>query len=362
VLALGLTAMASLPTLGSAQSNRAVPSIYASVEGNDLASYPFGRTGFRMQQCVAGSAIANTTAILSAVSYRADNDNSTSKPALVLTTLQVAVGATSMSPASMSTTFGANITGTMTQVYNGALALPAYTSTSGGVAPWIPITFSAPFPYTVASGNLLIDMTVPVSPSASSGYTIDSALPGGTYSTFGTPGPLSKADFVSISISGNGTQGRFSGIVPGGSLTMIVQSQFFSWSGALFLGAAKQASPVDLSVIGAPGNFLYIQPLVSLPITLTSSISGFRATLPLSIPGGPVTGGQLMSQAAVIDPPVNSLGLMTTSANVITIGDPLPHPVQQLQSSDSAALTGAFQYGTSNLLGGAVLRFSGTIL
>lgn len=357
---LGALFFATLAPMAAAQMQRSIPSIYAQNEGNDLASYPFGWTGFRVQQIVRSTSIAQSLAIINGISYRADNDNSGTKPAVTFPNLTLSLGPTTHTPESMTTTYANNITSPLTQVFSGPLSLPAYTSTSGGVAPWAQIAISTPFTYATTQGNLLIDITAPVASPVTTSYTIDCALPGGTWSSFGKAGSNSTNDGVNLTAAGNGTQGRYSGVVPGGTATILVASMFQAWSGVMVFGVSEQNPPFDLAPFGAPGHSLYVWPVVTAPFTLQAFGFQYRATFPIAIPAG-TTGAQLFSQAVLSDPTNNTLGVAVTAAQKLTVGEPLPHPVQQLQNKDYTATTGVFQYGTSNLLGGAVVRISGVL-
>ena len=115
-LAMGLLALTSL---ASAQSTRVVPAICANTEGNDIGTYPFGRGSFRTQQIWEGTSIASTVALISALSYRPDNDNSIGSQATLFSPITVTVSKTTVSPFAMATTFASNVTGTPATVFQG---------------------------------------------------------------------------------------------------------------------------------------------------------------------------------------------------------------------------------------------------
>lgn len=361
-----VAAAAALAPFAAGQNQDVViPAIAEGRDANDLASYPFGRTGFRTQQILSQAALARsapTGAILLGIAYRADNDNSSGSPAVTIPNVTIEMSQTSVIPATMSTDFASNITNSPVTVFQGSVNLPAYSSTPNGHASFgagIPLT--APFLFTTGAGDLLIDITAANANSTRNNYVIDAALPGGTVSTYGMPGQLSQPDGVRTVIAGNGSMGRFSGIVPGGQFSILVQSQFQVWSGALMLGLDKLSQPIDLASVGAPNNHLYIDPIDSYPYTLQQPPIGwgFRYSWNLAVPSDPtLTGVGLHMQPFVADPAANTLGVATMSATEVVIGDSAPHPVRQLNASDYQATTGSFQY-VSGIYGGAVVQLTG---
>ncbi|MEZ5967308.1 MAG: hypothetical protein R3F56_25955 [Planctomycetota bacterium] len=343
-----------------AQSGLPIPTLAAFTEGNDLTSYPFGRTAFRAQQVVHGSAIAPNNATINALGYRADNDNSANKPAVSIANVQIDLSPTTVDQLTMSTTYAQNITGTVTTVFSGTVNLPAYNSTEGGVAPWGPVIPITPFSFTTAGlNNLLIDITA-TGANASSGYTLDSALPGGQVRFIGQSGPTSDP-FARLQtlVSANGaTQGRFSALVPGGSVTLFGQSDTQPFVGQMMIALSRLATPVDLTFLGAPNNELYQMPDLQLPFTMAGLIR-YQAPFTLNIPALPtLTGANLYAQCWVVDVPANSLGIVTSNGVELTIGQAGDHPTRVVRGTDPLAATGAFNY-VSGIYGGAVLQLTG---
>src|SRR5262245_21042927 len=115
-LLLAIPALYVAADLCQAQSQVVVPTLFANTEGNDLGTYPWGRPTCHTQQIWAGTALASTTALISAMAYRPDNDNSTGGSLVNYGSVTVDVSTTSLNPASMTTTFSSNITGTPTNV------------------------------------------------------------------------------------------------------------------------------------------------------------------------------------------------------------------------------------------------------
>ncbi|MBK8976115.1 MAG: hypothetical protein IPM29_09320 [Planctomycetes bacterium] len=361
--------LSTLLTLGAAiaaplaaqTTEVAVPRLAASFEGNDIAQYPFGRTGFRTQLLVTSSALAQANVFISAIEFRADTSNSIGSPAVTIPNVSIDMSVTSVTTSTMATDFATNITGPVFPAYQGAVTLPAHTSAPPQAAPWFRIQLTNPFSFGVSQGDLLIDISAANAGSTSTGYVLDSWLPGGTVLGYGNAGALSQPDSVRLTIAGNGTQGRFSGIVPTGQISILAQSQFYPWSGLLLLGFQPYAQPIDLGIVGAPGNSLYVDSVAQYPFTLTPPVIGFgyRYTWTLNIPAVPALSGQsLHMQPAVDDLPANNLGIVTGSAVQLVIGDPLPHPMRQVNANDYTATRGNYQY-VSGIFGGAVFRLIG---
>ncbi|MEM7204729.1 MAG: hypothetical protein AAF628_31015 [Planctomycetota bacterium] len=360
VLSTSLLALVATTATLAAQTDVFVPAITAIEEGNDLSdTRMFSRDAFRAQQIVASSYLAPTSADLTAIAYRIDNDNSSGSVATTFDNVTVDLSATSVDPGSMSTTFANNITGATTQVFSGSVSVPAYASTPGGIGPFFAIPLAQSFTLTTANGNLLIDITANGGGSSVQ-VTLDGSLPGGTARFIGTTGPTSQFSRLDLLVAGNGSQGRFSGLIPDESFVLFAQSQV-QYSGAMLLGATEIAPTFSLSGQGMPGNFLYHIPSVATPFTMTfSPIGGWRAVFNLNIPDDPlVVFATLWAQAVVVDPPANPRGLVLTRAQKITFGEELPHPLNQVSSSDPAATSGFARY-TGGIPGGAVLRVSGT--
>ena len=199
--------------------------------------------------------LEGSVALVTGLSFRADNDSSSGSPATGMGNVTISMSQTAFSHTGMNTTFDANITGTPVVVFTGTLNLPAYTSAPGGIAPWTLIPVS-PFPVMVPQGNLLIDITAANAGSTTNNYVIDNALPGGGVQSYGTSGQLTPPDPVNVLVSGNGSMGRFSGIVPGGAPTYLVESTWRAHAGAFMFGLRGLASPIDLAPYGMPGSSL----------------------------------------------------------------------------------------------------------
>jgi hypothetical protein len=358
-LALPFLALCAAPLTAQLQEV-AIPRLAGQFEGNDIAAqYPFGRTGFRTQFLIDSAAVAASGGLISGIEFRPDSSNSIGSAAVTIPNVTIQISTTSFDPSSMAVDFATNVTGTPVTVFQGSVSFPAHTSNNTDPAPWTRIQFQTPFGFATGNGDLLVDISAADTNSVTTGFSADSWLPGGTVTGYGTPGALSQPDAVRLTVSANGTNGRFSGLVPAGQFTILAQSQFSPWTGALLLGLDRAAQPIDLTGIGAPGNTLEIDPISSFPFTLTPFGFGYRATWPIAIPIDPaVAGKSLHMQPAIVDLPANALGLVLGSAVQVVVGDPLPHAMRQLNARDYQAAVGTYQYSGA-ILGGAVMRLVG---
>ncbi len=352
--------LAGLTPLAVAQGV-SVPSISASIEGNDITKQPFGTTDFRVQQVVDASAIANVHGVITSIMYRPDSGNSSGNPVGMVQNVTVKLGHTTATPLTMSTTFSANITGAEQTVFSGTVMIPPYTSTPGGQAPWqVMIPLTQHFVFDVAQGNLLIDITATDAAPSSTGFHPDSMLPGGSSVAFGTAAPLSSGDQIRTVVNGSGPSGRYSGMVPGGQLDLALMSQWTPYSGVLHLGFAELAQPLDMTFLGMPGSTLYVDSVASVPVALVPPMIGFgnnwTATIPL--PNDPTLAGlQLFTQPMIQDAAANSTGWVLLEAQRTMIAEN-GSPLQQVTAQSSSDVIGKFAY-VNGIVGGAVVYLDG---
>ena len=102
-------------------------------------------------------------------------------------------------PGVLSPTFASNIGADVTTVYSGPLTI---TTTVPGTFDYL-VTFQTPFIYNPALGNLLLDVLVPVSATASG--------PGFGFLTFDNANTLNDGVFSIVSISDGGATTGFAG-------------------------------------------------------------------------------------------------------------------------------------------------------
>ena len=136
----------TLPSSAGREGSTATPMVGSYGEG-------------RIQQVVDGSALCTTRAVLTALHLRADGQMMNAFAAKRLPSVKLSLGTTSMTPASMSTTFANNRTGAQTVVFSGALDLPAQDTKTRPFN--ITLKLSQSFTYLRSSGNLLIELEQP---------------------------------------------------------------------------------------------------------------------------------------------------------------------------------------------------------
>jgi hypothetical protein len=236
-----------------------------------------------------------------------------------------------------------------------------YTSAPGGIAFWNPIWTNQPYAYDRSKGDLLIDL---VAHDAGAGLNraTDAATPGGSIRSLGATGPTSVPDRLELIAAGNAAQGPFSGLVPGGAFKLAVQSTAKAYSGTLLASLFEPFFPIDLGPYQAPNNFLHLaQPVVvSQPFTLQPVGGGYLTSWLVQVGNYPrVPFYRFTAQAFVLDAAANGLGIVTTNAQRITIGEPLPHPSNQVEADDPNAASGTFAY-PGGMPGGAVVRLDGS--
>ena len=121
---------------------------------------------------------------------------------------------------------------------------------------------------------------------------------------------------------------------------------------------------MDLGAIGAPGNFAFINPIAYEPLTWQGSFIGWNGVAPVVVPNQPsLIGFVVFGQAALLDAAANALGVITTSALEVRIGDASALPMQQLDADDPAAATGnLLDFGWFNhpLMGAVPVLLEGT--
>ncbi|MHC4896192.1 MAG: hypothetical protein ACYTGW_03700 [Planctomycetota bacterium] len=355
-----VTAATFMCATAQAQNSKVVPAIAATAEGNSSAYMPYTYDRGRTQQIWAAQAVAKGAAVLNSVNFRRDG-NKSNYPAYSIAQHKVTIGHTSVSPATMSTTYTANITSTMTTVLNGAFSVAAQPAPTTPPAPFnYKYPLSTPFIYTAPKGNLIMEWV----------------LGSGQATTKG--GPMLDAVRVTAGGSGGvrqfGTWGKFAGndpakwtanatkLVPGGSADISLTGFGQAYTSRLFVGVSDQVYgglklPYDLGAIGAPGNFLYTGLDVIVGFTLkTGAIPGTWGANPIfPLPNdNKLIGLKALIQSYYADSKANAAGLVSSDAMELTIGS--TGPASKMMGRD----------GTTNATGGflsaaAVVQFVGAI-
>lgn len=366
LLALGAVA----GSVSAQTAEVAIPSISADTDAQQSLAYPFGHDGFRFQQVIDGTAVAPTFALIQEIAFRADRLTAPLN-AHTIPNVSIWMGTTSATPQSMSTSFATNrASGTQTLVFQGTVNLPAQPAIETGVLPWnIVIPLATPFPFTTGTGNLLLEIEAANAPFTPNFYELDAAEPGGTVLPFGERGPVASGDTINL-IGHHGVDLRPAQIVPGGSIQISTTTFFSQYAGALMIGFSNSniggaPLPLDLGVIGAPGNKLYQDVALSIPLTnWNGTFIGNETTTILSLPNDPsLEGIAFYAQSGVIDIPSNALGLVTSEALEVVVGGNVVFPLQALVSPDPTATTGSLAtvFGDPTRPVGTALRFTGLI-
>jgi hypothetical protein len=275
-------------------------------------------------------------------------------------------GATTVSPVTMTTTFASNITSAMTTVVNGAYNLPPLPALATSPSPFdVRFSWNTPVMFSSTTGdNLLMDVTIP-GPRGKSGYFLDAEVSsgsssGGVTKPFGTTGRFASPEKIQLSADTRT-------LVPGGTLDIRCGSFAKSYTGNLLVSLSNRAwgaimLPLDLGIIGASGNNLYVGMDVTLPFnTGPGTTSGFESRMTSPIPSQPPFHGlTFYTQAYYMDPRANTAGLVSTHGLGLTTGGKMGPILNQVGHFDNTSATGNFGFGSS-LYGGVVSEFTGIL-
>lgn len=347
----------------TAQTQVTVPANADLADGHQSHGLPFGAPGFRTQILVDAAAVASTTGVVFGLQFRVDR---ASAPLAQLTVpnVTISISQTTVPILGLGPTFAANVTGTPTVVYQGAVALPAQGAGLSGPLPWnVAIAFPSPYVFATAAGNLLVDIVANNAPNAVPRYWLDAVEAGGSATGFGAPGDNPSFDQLRVIVStGNDLVPTL--IAPGGFVDFTSTLSFTTPPGVLALGFAPLVPPLDLGPLGAPTHTVYVTPLAMFAHSWTSSFIGYYSTVSVSIPNNPaVRDVRVYGQSFLLEPTANAAGLLASAAVETLIGDnQLPLPLQQVDALDPQAATGTvLDFGTpSNPRFGAVaIRFDG---
>lgn len=354
---------AALAAASLAQTQVAVPSHAADVDGHQSLGLPFGVPGFRSQILVAGSTIAPNVAVLTGLRLRADRPSAPQSAANV-PNVTVALSHSSVGLGGLQQAFASNVTGTPTNVFSGTVQLPAQSPGLAGPLAWdIVIAFPQPYVYTPAQGDLLIDIVGNNPTGGFPSYYLDAMQPGGSATKFGVAGDNPSFDFLNLIVSTNGVlEPRL--ITPGRTLEFSSTLSFTTPPGALALGFDALPQPLDLTSIGAPTHHVYIAPIATVPHVWQQSFIGWYSTTNVAIPNDPgFIGLRIYGQSVLFDPTANALGVLTSEAAEVRLGDGLaPVLMQQVDALDPNAVAGTLvDFGWSQPEFGAVtVLFEGT--
>ncbi len=160
---LPFVAVAAFAVASAAQSPLVIPSAAAAVDGNSSTSYPFdvanGRFLYVYDSTHFTANGVNFPILITQIAWRANASNATWSGATP--TMQLDLSTAPVDYAAISTTWDNNHGLDRATVYNGAFPIAAGSSVTGTPGPFYAVaTFSQPFLYDPASGDLTIDTTV----------------------------------------------------------------------------------------------------------------------------------------------------------------------------------------------------------
>ncbi|MFN3240099.1 MAG: hypothetical protein ACE37K_01160 [Planctomycetota bacterium] len=353
IRSLAVLSSSCLLTLQAA-AQVAVPAHAPLAEGHSSTSMPFGRPGFHTQIVIDASAVATNGAVLTGLRLRGDRP-SAPLAATSVPNVTVTLSHTSAAPGTMSDTFANNVTSAGTVVFQGTVQLPAVPESYAGPLGWdiqVPVNS---FTFNASLGNLLIDIVGNNAAGQSASYYLDAERPGGSATSFGDGPPLSNFDYpyVLATVAGGADPLQF---VPGSTIDLIVSTSFSQPPGVMALGTTGLNVPIDLGLIGAPGNEAYVDPILFTTLQWQGSFIGWNGIASVAVPNQPaLVGTVLYGQGVLLDAPSNALGLITTEAVEVRLGDASPLLSQQLDASDPAAATGTLlDFGFGQPIYGAV--------
>lgn len=347
----------------AAQMTVLLPSHAELADGHSAVAMPFGRPGFRTQLLVDATAVARNGSVVTGLAMRTDR---TSLPLTATTVPNVTISLSHSTRlvGAMSDRFADNITEVPVVVFQGTVQLPGRGSGHAGPLPWdVGIALQVPFAFTAANGQLLIDVVGNNPPGGAPVYWLDAMAPGGSATVFGTRGNNATGDALNLIVAtGNSLDPRL--LTIGRTIDYTSALSFSNPPGVLAIGTAPQPNPVDLGAIGAPANFLYVDPIVLVPHAWTRTFIGWSSTFQLNLPNlRSLLHGRVYAQSTILEPRANALGLALSEAIETRIGDPLEVlPVQQLDADDPAAATGTrldFGFGGPPTYGAVALRLEG---
>lgn len=340
------------------QSAVVLPAAAANAEGISLDGGSFGSIAFRTQIVVDAAAIAPGGAFLTGIRFRADRTVGPQAAATV-PNVTVAIGPTSVAVGAMSSTYANNVSVPTTMVFQGTLNLPAQGADHFGPRSFdVDVPFNQTFLYVAGQGNLLIDIVGNNQPCfglCNPVYWLDVAGVGGTTSSLGLAGVMANGDVPFASVLANGGTDPLQ-LTIGNTFEFVTTLAWSAPPAVSVFATTPLAGPVDLTPLGAPGNTLWVDPAVMVPLSWSTGF-GSRAVVPLTVPSLPsLIGVSLWHQSAVLDPAANALGIVTSNATETRVGDGAEIPVMQMcEGGDPAATDGFVADGYS-----LVLRLDGT--
>lgn len=309
-----------------AQQSRVVPSYVESIDANSKNNLVL-TPGYRSEQIIDGAQICKSSAILLSYSYRPDARPLTVSSARILNSFQVSFGYSQSPPIDKSTYFGTHRHSSIpaTRVFSGNVSLPTVRPVLIGAQPWnVTIKFAAPFLYTRKNGPLLIETHCKSATSPTPAFFVDSHEQGGTGYPFGKAAPLAATEAQILPVSGKEA-------IPGGHFSFYSQMRigvggYVNIPVIVMAGVRRDRFgalklPLDLGPLGAPRNWLHIDPIFFGTAQLSGrSVHAMSTRFPLP-KGSAWIGRHIYAQAIFVSSiGTNPLGIACSNALGLRIG------------------------------------------
>jgi hypothetical protein len=345
-------------------AQKVIPPSAATKSGNKPARYPFTAAPdsyFTFMHIIEGSFVAKKNASITSLAYRRSTANSNAYIGRTIPWLNVIAGHARRLPLTMfRQQVGLNSTG-LTTVMSGKYVLPAQKKVTG-LAPFnIVFPFKSPFVYTRATGGLFFQLAAYNAVGVSNPfYDLDGHVDkftGGS-STSGVKGQTSRNENYQFDVVDKYQ------LTPGGRLHVRAHSFSRTLTGFLGFGVSNKTYmgaplPLDLKIIGAPGNALQHSwdAMVPFPIRPIPVFTLYQGEYWVTLPNTPTLYGlQAYAQFFVVDPTKNALGLVFS--NLLTMNIQKAPPVSQ---SIMTINNSAYYYMVDReTMGGPVMRLGGT--
>jgi hypothetical protein len=141
-----------------------VPNDFATVEGDSNSNAPFGRTAAgRYQQVYGAGSFDTTPGYITEIRLRPDSDFGSAFSMTTHSAVQVYLSTTTAAVDGLNPNFDSNLGADNTLVISGPLSYSsAFTGPAGGPKDFdVVLSFTTPFLYNPANGNLLMDVRYP---------------------------------------------------------------------------------------------------------------------------------------------------------------------------------------------------------
>ncbi len=360
-----------------AQQAKVIPTSATNAWGGAASFYPFVHDVVHAQQVWNGPNVTSGVAVLKEVAFRRDNGRG-AYSSIKLANHRMSLGHTSVSPLTMSRTFTANITSTMTVLVNTFTSttlfytLPAQAAPGRNPSPFnIKYPISTPYLYNPKNGHLIMEwITGSGQAQSKGGQQLDAVRitkgGGGGTRAFGTWGKFAGGDTV-------GWKADATKLKPGGAVDITLAGFKQGYTSRMFFGVSDKTYngtplPYDLGNIGAPGNFLYTGLNLILPFKLNETSPGsgiFVGAVNIPLPNNSkLIGAKGFVQTYYADAKANAAGLVSSNAMELSIGGASP-VTQMLGQSNTTSATGFFLFASSIVnptgFGGPVVQLTGAI-